>query len=551
MLQSLIIDNYALIDHLEFCPVSGLNVITGETGAGKSIIMGALGLILGQRADAKTVRTGASKCVVEATFDITGYHLEKFFQENELDLDVTSTIIRREIQATGKSRAFVNDTPVQLTLLKMLGEKLIDIHSQHQNLLLANTSFQQEVLDTIAKNQAEREAYLEAYTQLHDLRKKLADLKAQAEQDAQEADYIHFQLKQLEDAQLQEGEQESLEEEQELLSHAEEIKESLCGISAGLDGDDGGILSTLKRVQQQTLSLTRIYPALSEIAERLHSDYIDLEDIASDITSQAQDISFDPQRFEFVEERLSTLYSLQKKFGRGSVEELIAVRNILSQRVQFFDNSDEEIAELEAKIKNAHEKALKAASVLSGSRKKAAATFQKELLGMIAYLGMPNTRFEVRIAPLKDFTPSGFDEITFLFSANKNQPLKPCSEVASGGEISRLMLSIKALIASVKTLPTIVFDEIDTGVSGDIADRMGEVMKQMSSNLQVITITHLPQVAGKGNAHFLVYKQDSTNDTLTHINRLEGEDRLQEIARMLSGSKVTAEALANARTLLC
>lgn len=551
MLQSLIIDNYALIDHLEFCPVSGLNVITGETGAGKSIIMGALGLILGQRADAKTVRTGASKCVVEATFDITGYHLEEFFQENELDLDVTSTIIRREIQATGKSRAFVNDTPVQLTLLKMLGEKLIDIHSQHQNLLLANTSFQQEVLDTIAKNQAEREAYLEAYTQLHDLRKKLADLKAQAEQDAQEADYIHFQLKQLEDAQLQEGEQESLEEEQELLSHAEEIKESLCGISAGLDGDDGGILSTLKRVQQQTLSLTRIYPALSEIAERLHSDYIDLEDIASDITSQAQDISFDPQRFEFVEERLSTLYSLQKRFGRGSVEELIAVRNILSQRVQFFDNSDEEIAELEAKIKNAHEKVLKAASVLTGSRKKAAATFQKELLGMIAYLGMPNTRFEVRIAPLKDFTPSGFDEITFLFSANKNQPLKPCSEVASGGEISRLMLSIKALIASVKTLPTIVFDEIDTGVSGDIADRMGEVMKQMSSNLQVITITHLPQVAGKGNAHFLVYKQDSTNDTLTHINRLEGEDRLQEIARMLSGSKVTAEALANARTLLC
>lgn len=551
MLQSLTIDNYALIDHLEFCPENGLNVITGETGAGKSIIMGALGLILGQRADAKTVRTEASKCVVEATFDITGYHLEEFFHENELDFDASATIIRREIQATGKSRAFVNDTPVQLSLLKTLGERLIDIHSQHQNLLLGNSSFQQEVIDTIAKNQTEQEAYQDAYTQLHDLRKKLSDLKAQAEQDAQEADYIHFQLKQLEDAQLQEGEQESLEEEQELLSHAEEIKESLCGISAGLDGDDGGILSTLKRIQQQTLSLTRIYPALSDIAERLHSDYIDLEDIASDISSQAQDISFDPQRFEFVEERLSTLYSLQKKFGRSSVEELITMRNTLAERVLFFDNSDEEIAELEAQIKEARDKATKAAHALSVSRQKAAATFQKELLGMISYLGMPNTRFEVNISPLKDFSPTGLDEITFLFSANKNQPLKPCSEVASGGEISRLMLSIKALIASVKTLPTIVFDEIDTGVSGDIADRMGEVMKRMSSNLQVITITHLPQVAGKGNAHFLVYKQDSSNDTLTHINRLENEERLQEIARMLSGSKITAEALANARTLLC
>lgn len=551
MLHSLTIDNYALIDHLEFRPEGGLNVITGETGAGKSIIMGALGLILGQRADAKTVRNGAGKCIIEAQFEIAGYHLEEFFHENELDFDAASTIIRREILATGKSRAFVNDTPVQLNILKTLGDKLIDIHSQHQNLLLGNTSFQQEVIDTLAGNQKERDDYQRAYKHLCMLRKQLAELKARAEQDTQEADYILFQLKQLNDANLQEGEQEALEEEQELLSHAEEIKEALSGISEGLDGDTNGILPTLKHIQQQARNLTRIYPSLSELADRIESDFIDLSDIASDIAGQTDSVNFDPQRFEFVEERLSTLYNLQKKFSKDSVEELIAVRNILQERAQFFDNSDEEISELEARVNEAVETTKAAAMSLTASRLKAAKDFQQQLIQKVSYLGMPNVRFEVQISQLKDFSANGSDEVTFLFSANKNQPLKPCSEVASGGEISRLMLSIKALIANASTLPTIIFDEIDTGVSGDIADRMGEVMKQMSSNLQVITITHLPQVAGKGNAHFLVYKRDSANDTQTHINRLEGEDRLQEIARMLSGSKITAEALANARTLLC
>ena len=550
MLQFLTIENYALIDHLEFRPGQGLTVITGETGAGKSIIMGALGLILGQRADAKAVRSGAGKCVIEAQFNISAYDLEGFFAQNDLEYDASATIIRREIYATGKSRAFVNDTPVQLPLLRELGSHLIDIHSQHQNLLLGQDAFQLSVVDALAHNQAEYASYRAAYDQLKAHDSKLKALRAQAERDAQEADYIRFQFSQLDEANLVEGEQEELEAEQELLSHAEDIKSCLCQMHEGLDGEGDAVVQMLKSVSQKAHELSRIYPDIAEIAQRLESDYIDLKDIADEVDSRSEEVNYDPQRLEQVEERLGLLYSLQKKHGKASVEELIQLRDELFERIQHIDNSDEEILELEQQVKRLAAEATRLAAILTDTRKRAAQQLQKDLIARVTYLGMPNLRFQVSITPLDSHSPSGSDSLEFLFSANKNQPLRPAGEVASGGEISRLMLGIKSLVASARTLPTIIFDEIDTGVSGDIADRMGSVMKELSTHLQVITITHLPQVAGKGNQHFRVFKADTDEQTITHIEQLSSEQRIQEIARMLSGSDITPEALANARTLI-
>ncbi len=550
MLLSLTIENYALIGHLVFNPTRGLTVMTGETGAGKSIIMGALSLILGQRADAKAVRAGAQKCVIEATFDIEGYGLESSFVDNDLEYDSHSTIVRREVLESGKSRAFINDTPVQLSLLKTLGEALIDIHSQHQNLLLGKSAFQQEVIDALAQDKEQLSDYRKQYKLLVGLRDSLRQLKEEAAKGAEEADYIRYQLEKLDEAQLKEGEIEELEEEQELLSHAEEIKSGLVSISGQLEADGPCVLQVLKQLQSEAQNISRIYPGLKEIAERMESDYIDLKDIADDISSQAEAVSIDPSRLSFVEERLSTIYSLLKKFDKETVGELIQVRDSLQERVLHIDNSSEEIEEAERQLKEQTERAAKSASTLSAIRQKAAKSFEKALVEKVAYLGMANVQFKVQFSTLDDFSASGTDEIQFLFSANKNQPLKPAGEVASGGEISRLMLSIKSLIAAAKTLPTIIFDEIDTGVSGDIADRMGEVMKQISSHLQVITITHLPQVAGKGETHFRVYKEDDDSSTQTHITELKGDDRIREIARMLSGSHITEQAIANARTLL-
>lgn len=557
MLLSLTIDNYALISHLEFQPGTGLTVITGETGAGKSIIMGALGLILGQRADAKSVRTGATKCIIEASFDIAQYNLEEYFRQNDLEYDAHSTIIRREIYATGKSRAFINDIPVQLQMLKELGQSLIDIHSQHQNLLLGQDSFQLGVLDSIARNQYELGQYRSVYTELSALRRQIKKMREEAEKNAQEADYIRYQYAQLDDANLQPGEQEELEAEQERLAHAEEIKSNLNAIHGGLDGEGESIVQQLKSVSQRASELVRIYPEIKEIAERLESDYIDLQDIAQDVEAQSEEISFDPQRFEQVEERLSQFYSLFKKHGKQSVEELIQLRDELAERMEHIDGSDSQIEELEAQNRQLTAQASKCAAALTATRKQAAETLQKALIDKVTYLGMPNVRFQAQVDPLlsertgkTSYGPNGSDAISFLFSANKNQPLKPAGEVASGGEISRLMLGIKSLVASARTLPTIIFDEIDTGVSGDIADRMGEVMKELSTHLQVITITHLPQVAGKGNQHFKVYKQDEADSTITHITPLTADERINEIARMLSGSNITPEALANARTLI-
>lgn len=550
MLKSLQIENYALIEHLEFNPEKGMTVITGETGAGKSIIMGALSLILGQRADAKTVRTDSTKCVIEATFDISAYNIESFFSDNDIEFDAHNTIIRREIYATGKSRAFINDIPAQLPLLKELGDSLIDIHSQHQNLLLSKDSFQQEALDTLAANCKQLSDYKAKYKELTSLRKKIAEMKEEAAENAKEADYIRFQFSKLDETNLQDGEQEELEEEQEILSHAEEIKGGLCNIGDCLNGENDSVVSMLKQMHDKAQSLLRVFPQLTEIAERLKSNYIDIKDIAEEVTDKADRINFDPERLEWVEERLSTIYSLEKKHGCETISQLIEIRNSLGEKLLHIDNSEEEIAELENLEKKLTAETKKLAEVITETRKKAAVFFEKELREKVAYLGMPNVAFKVEITPLKDFSINGIDDIKFLFSANKNQPLKPVGEVASGGEISRLMLSIKSLIADVKTLPTIIFDEIDTGVSGDIADRMGEVMKSMSEHLQVITITHLPQVAGKGNAHFKVYKQDDEQDTKTHIVLLEHEERINEIARMLSGSTITKEAINNAKILI-
>lgn len=557
MLQFLTIDNYALINHLEFQPGKGLTVITGETGAGKSIIMGALGLILGQRADAKAVRTGAVKCVIEASFDISQYNLEEYFRQNDLEYDAHSTIIRREIYATGKSRAFVNDIPVQLQMLKELGQSLIDIHSQHQNLLLGQDSFQIGVLDSLAGNQYELGQYRTVYTELSALRRQIRKMREEAEKNAQEADYIRYQFAQLEDANLQSGEQEELEAEQERLAHAEEIKSGLCALHDGLDGEGESVVQLLKSISQRAQDLIRIYPEIKEIAERLESDYIDLKDMADDLDSQSEEVSFDPQRFEQVEERLSQLYGLFKKHGKQSVDELIELREELAERISHIDCSDGEIEELEVQNKQLTAQVNKCASALTATRKKAAELLQEKLVEKVSYLGMPNVRFEAQVNPLisektgkNTYSSSGADAISFLFSANKNQPLKPAGEVASGGEISRLMLSIKSLVANARTLPTIIFDEIDTGVSGDIADRMGKVMKELSTHLQVITITHLPQVAGKGDQHFKVFKQDEADATITHITQLNQDERINEVARMLSGSDITPEALANARTLM-
>lgn len=549
MLQTLFIDNYALIEHLEIRFDRGLTVITGETGAGKSIIMGALSLILGGRADAKAVRTGTTKCVIEASFDISNFQLQSFFAKNDLEYDAAATIIRREVYATGKSRAFINDVPVQLTMLKVLGESLIDIHSQHQNLLLGKDTFQQEVVDTLARDTYEMGQYRTLYKELTAEQRRLHQLQEEATRNAHEADYMRYQHAQLEDANLKEGEQEELEQEQELLNHAEEIKSGLSTATELLNGDRSAV-DTLRQALHTVENVSAIYPDAEELARRIESDYIDLKDIAEELESQADRVNFDPARSEEVAERLDLLYSLEKKHGRQTVEELIAYRDELAERLSHIDNSDSEIADIEQNIRALTAQTRKSAAALTAARRKAAGELEKELVAKVSYLGMPNVRFEAEITPTEDFTPTGADRIAFLFSANKNQPLKAVGEIASGGEISRLMLSIKALISSAKTLPTIIFDEIDTGVSGDIADRMGRVMKEMSANLQVVTITHLPQVAGQGDAHFKVYKEDSETDTQTHIIRLSDEERIREIARMLSGSNITPEAIENAKVLL-
>ena len=550
MLKSLFIQNFVLIDNLDIHFDQGFSVITGETGAGKSIILGALSLVLGQRADGKSIKQGADKCVIEAVFDVSKYQLESFFLDNDLEYDSESCILRRELYASGKSRAFVNDSPVSLAILKELGTKLIDIHSQHQNLLLGDNRFQLRVVDVMAENEILLILYKKEYTRYQGLRKELSNLKERAAQSKQEEDYIRFQLDQLEEANLQPDEQDELEQEQETLSHAEEIKSSLYRVSSCLDGEEQGVVSLLKESLSSMDALERYFPRAKEIAERLRSAYIDLNDLASEMEGLIEDVEFNPDRLTWVNERLDMLYALQQKHRVSSVEELIVLRDQFRAQLADIDSFDEQIAALEKQVQNSYKELLQQASVLSEQRKIASVAFAQQLVEMVAPLGMPHTRFQVDVVPRKEPESDGMDEIRFMFSANKSMAIQPVAQTASGGEISRLMLCIKAMIAGFTALPTIIFDEVDTGVSGDIADKMGHIMQDLGSKMQVFAITHLPQIAAQGKAHYFVYKEDIQDRTVTRIRPLDKEERVREVARMLSGSALTEASLANAKDLL-
>ncbi len=550
MLKSLYIQNFVLIDSLDIKFDQGFSVITGETGAGKSIILGALGLVLGARADGKSIQKGCDKCVIEATFDIAKYQLEPFFMENDLEYDADTCIVRRELYSTGKSRAFVNDSPVSLAILKELGTKLIDIHSQHQNLLLGNTHFQLKVVDVMAENEILLILYRKEYSHYQGLKRELKELQQKAAQTKQEEDYIRFQLEQLDEAQLQEGEQEALEQEQETLAHAEEIKGALYKIAQLLDGEEMGCVQLLKEALNTAESLEAYYPKSKEIAERIRSAYIDMNDLASDADSQKEDVEFNPERLDWVNERLNLLYTLEQKHHLSHVEELIALRDQYRQQIEEIGSFDEQIEELNRLIAASYQELLQQAAVLSAQRQTAAERISKELVQTVTPLGMPNVRFEVEVTRKEEPEADGMDAIRFLFSANKNGELQPVEQTASGGEISRLMLCIKAMIAGFTALPSIIFDEVDTGVSGDIADKMGVIMQRLGDKMQVFAITHLPQIASKGAAHYYVYKQDLDDRTVTRIKQLTDEERVNEVARMLSGATLTDASVANARDLL-
>lgn len=550
MLRSLYIQNYALIEKLDMDFGSGFSVITGETGAGKSIILGAIGLLLGQRADVKSIRRGAAKCVIEARFEIAGYGMQPFFEENELEYE-DECILRREVYASGKSRAFINDTPASLVQMKELGEQLIDVHSQHQNLLLNKEGFQLNVLDILAHDEEELAAYQSLHREWKQAQRDLENLIALAGQNKADEDYIRFQLEQLEDAHLTAGEQEELEQEADTLSHAEEIKAGLFRAGQVMNSDEGGLLSALKECLNTMSGLQKVYPSAGELAERLESSYIELKDISQEISGKEEEVEFNPARLEEVNDRLNLIYTLQQKHRVSTVDELLALADDYAAKLSNITSSDEQIEELKSRSESLYNKVKKQAAVLTELRTAAAREVEKQMAARLIPLGMPNVRFRVEIGTRKEPGAHGADTVGFLFSANKNGALQNISSVASGGEIARVMLSVKAMIAGAVKLPTIVFDEIDTGVSGEIADRMADIMQEMGdSDRQVISITHLPQIAARGRAHYKVYKQDNETETNSHIRRLTDEERVEEIAHMLSGATLTEAALNNAKALL-
>ena len=550
MLRSLYIQNYALIEKLDISFGAGFSVITGETGAGKSIILGAIGLLLGQRAEVKAIRQGASKCVIEARFDISAYGMEPFFEDNELEYE-EECILRREVYASGKSRAFINDTPASLVQMKEVGEQLIDVHSQHQNLLLNKEGFQLNVLDILSHNDEQLSTYQSLYREWKQAQQELADLIARAEQNKADEDYIRFQLEQLEEANLSAGEQEELEQETDMLSHAEEIKAGLFRVGQLLTSDEGGLLAGLKESLNTMLGLQKVYSPATELAERLESTYIELKDVSQEVSSQEEDVEFNPDRLEEVNDRLNLIYTLQQKHRATTVEELLTLAEEYAAKLAAITSYDERIGELTTLCDTLYNKVRKQAAVLTKARTGAAREVEKQMASRLVPLGMPNVRFQVEMGIRKEPGVHGEDTVNFLFSANKNGSLQNISSVASGGEIARVMLSIKAMIAGAVKLPTIVFDEIDTGVSGEIADRMADIMQEMGEqDRQVISITHLPQIAARGCAHYKVYKQDNETETNSHIRRLADEERVEEIAHMLSGATLTEAALNNAKALL-
>lgn len=551
MLQSLYIQNYALIDTLDICFDTGFSVITGETGAGKSIILGAIGLLLGQRADSKAIKNGANRCIVEARFNISEYRMEAFFEENDLEYDKNECILRRELLASGKSRAFINDVPTSLTQMKELGEKLIDVHSQHQNLLLNKEGFQLGVIDLVAQNEKVLLDYRKLYSSYKECCRKLEETIEEAEKNKADEDYVRFQLEQLKEAKLYEGEQEELEQEAELLSHAEEIKAGLYKVNETFSSEEQGILPILKEALNTLRGLNSIYPATEELSERLENCYIELKDIELEIDRHNESIEFNPERLEIVNERLNLIYSLQQKHRVKTVNELLEIREAYQTRLNAITSSEDLIAELTEEKEKLSKQVVKLAAELTKQRKSAAKEIEKQMQSRLIPLGMPNIQFKVELTPDKEPDANGMDKVAFLFSANKNSALQNVATVASGGEIARVMLSIKALIAGTMNLPTIIFDEIDTGVSGEIAEKMACIMQEMGQNgRQVISITHLPQIASLGSVHYKVYKKDNETETTSHIRKLTEEERVEEIAHMLSGSTLTEAAINNAKALL-
>ncbi|MDR1103582.1 MAG: DNA repair protein RecN [Tannerella sp.] len=550
MLKSLSIRNFVLIDRLNIEFEDGFSVMTGETGAGKSIILGALALVLGQRADSKSIQAHAEKCVVEAVFDLSAYHLEDFFSANELEYDALNCILRRELLVSGKSRAFVNDTPASLSVIKLLGDRLIDIHSQHQNLLLADTHFQLNVVDVMSRTEPLLKTYRETYNRYLSLSAQLTGLTEKAAKAKEEEEYLRFQFEELKAAQLAENEQAELEQEWETLTHAEEIKHALYKVAAHLNGDEQGIIRMLKESVSAMTGVQACFPKAEEYAERLRSAGIDLNDLGAEIEVLKEDIEYSPERMEWVNSRLNTLHSLQQKHRASTVGELIAYRDAFGGQLQLIDSYDEEIASLTGQQADIYRHLTAQAAEISAQRKKAAGSVEQQLVQRMMQLGMPNTRFRIDFAARPRPAADGIDEIAFLFSANRNEPLKPVAQTASGGEISRLMLCVKAMIAGFAALPAIIFDEIDTGTSGDIADRMANIMQELGQRMQVIAITHLPQIAARGKAHYFVYKEDTDERTYTRIRRLDDAERVHEIARMLSGATLTDASVANAKELL-
>lgn len=551
MLKSITIDNYVLIEHLEIDFHKGFSVLTGETGAGKSIILGAINLLSGQRADAKSIRQGAERCTIEGHFDISNYHLEDFFTDNGLDIDSSDTILRRDLSSNGKSRAFINDIPVTLTQLKELSNRLIDIHSQHQNLALGSQLFQTGFVDTIANNNTELNSYSKCFEEYIKLQKELSELQKQAANSNDDLDYIRFQYDTLLQAKLVDGEQEELEEELEILEHAEEIKEQLYRASMLFDSDEGGVISNLKQILQSLRQASRNYSGAEELADRTESTLIEIKDIFAETTNAAESINFNPERLQQVNDRLDTIYSLQKKFKTDSVAGLITTMEQYGKQLDMAGSFDYIIEEVEKRLKNVEKALKKSADNLTSTRKKSASVIEKDISKMLVPLGIPNIQFHIDIQLKEIYDETGQDDIRFLFSANKAVPMQELSTVASGGELSRVMLSIKSLLAGAKTLPTIIFDEIDTGVSGAIADKMAQMMQQLCSNgHQVLAITHLPQIASYGEHHYKVYKEDNDDATRTGIMLLNRDERIIEIAQMMSGTSLSQAAIENAKSLI-
>jgi len=549
MLVKLYVQNYALIKDLDVEFENGLTIITGETGAGKTILLGALSLILGTRADTSVLLEKNEKCIVEGTFRIEEYDLTEFFSNNGLDYEPV-TILRREINPAGKSRAFINDTPVTINLLKELGDRLIDIHSQYQTLMLSDNSFQLSVIDSFAGTVRLKAEYARVYRNFRNLKKEFAEAKEKADRNKADIEYYRFQLNQLEGAKLTGGEQEELEKEQELLAHAEEIKLALSSASSLFSSDAGSILSMLREARTTLSKIREFLPQGEEFLARADTSFIELNDLATEIEKLAASIDADPHRLAIVNNRLDTIYSLIQKHRVNNLNELIIKREDIKQLVKSIETGDERLTELESVLLEETGVLTKLADEISAKREHILPEAEKNITGLLRQLGMPNARFRISFSKLEDFTPSGTDHADFLFSANKQVEPENLAKTASGGELSRVMLSLKSLLTKNTNLPTIIFDEIDAGVSGEVADKVGQILSGMGKYMQVVNITHLPQVASRGTRHFHVYKDDTGDSTVTRIKLLTPDERILEVARLLSGSEVTPTALKNAKELL-